>query len=91
MLQAGRSTDAAAALRRALYLDRAFIVAHVTLADALQRSGDAPGAAPVPAQRRHPAGRAAGGDTPVPASDGETAGRLAELVRVKLRLLDEAA
>jgi hypothetical protein len=27
----------------------------------------------------------------VPASDGETAGRMAELVRVKLRLLDEAA
>jgi chemotaxis protein methyltransferase CheR len=90
MLQAGRFADAAAALRRALYLDRSFIVAHVTLADALQRSGDMAGA------RRSLRNAAAllsalpGGDN-VPASDGEKAGRMVELVRVKLRLLDEAA
>jgi chemotaxis protein methyltransferase CheR len=90
LLQAGRAADAAAALRRALYLDRDFVVAHLTLADAQQRTADPAGA------RRSLRNAAAllsalPAETEVPASDGETAGRMAELVRVKLRLLDEAA
>jgi chemotaxis protein methyltransferase CheR len=90
LLQSGRPSDAAAALRQALYLDRSLAVAHVTLADALQRTADTDGARR--SLRNAEALLAAlPGDEPVPASDGETAGRMAELVRVKLRLLEEAA
>jgi chemotaxis protein methyltransferase CheR len=90
LLQAGRPADAASALRQALYLDRNFAVAHLTLADALQRDGNAVGA------RRSLRNAAAlldalPPDRPVPGADGEVAGRLRELVRVKLRLLSEAA
>jgi chemotaxis protein methyltransferase CheR len=90
LLQAGRAAEAAATARRALYLDRTLIVAHLTLADALRRNGK-PGAA-----RRSLRNAAAllemlDRETQVPASDGDTAGRLAELVRAKLRLLEEAA
>jgi chemotaxis protein methyltransferase CheR len=86
LLQSGRSADAAAAARRALYMDRSLVVAHLTLAETQRRSGNVDAArrslrnatsllASLPAQAI------------VPASDGETAGRLAELVRVKLTLL----
>lgn len=90
LLHSGRAADAAAAARRALYLDRTLIVAHLTLADALRRTGS------VEASRRSLRNAAAllaslDRDAPVAASDGDTAGRLAELVNVKLRLLDEAA
>ena len=86
LLQSGRSADAAAAARRALYMDRSLVVAHLTLAEAQRRTGNMDAArrslrnatsllASLPAQAI------------VPASDGETAGRLAELVQAKLRLL----
>jgi chemotaxis protein methyltransferase CheR len=86
LLQSGRSADAAAAARRALYMDRSLVVAHLTLAEAQRRSGNMDAAhrslrnatsllTSLPAQAI------------VPASDGETAGRLAELVQAKLRLL----
>jgi len=86
LLQSGRSADAAAAARRALYMDRSLVVAHLTLAEAQRRSGNMDAA-------RRSLGNATSlleslqAQTIVPASDGETAGRLAELVRVKLRLL----
>jgi chemotaxis protein methyltransferase CheR len=89
-LQAGRSAAAAALARRALYLDRTLVVAHLALADAHQRSGDIPGALrslrnAALQLSRMPA------EAAVPASDGESAGRMAELVRVRARLLGEAA
>jgi chemotaxis protein methyltransferase CheR len=89
-LQGGHAAAAADTLRRALYLDRGLVVAHLTLADAHRRRAD-------PAAARRALRNAAAllqelpEDALVPAADGETAGRLAELVRVKLRLLDEAA
>lgn len=90
LLEAGLPTDAAAALRRSLYLDRTLAVAHLTLADAQQRMGSAEAA------RRSLRNAATlldamPAEASVPAADGETAGRLRELVRVKARLLSDAA
>lgn len=90
LVQAGRPADAAAALRRALYLDRQFVVAHLTLADAQQSVGNTEGA------RRSLRNAAAlleamPVEDTVRGSDGEKAGRLKELVRVKLQLLTDAA
>jgi chemotaxis protein methyltransferase CheR len=86
LLQSGHAADAAAAARRALYMDRSLVVAHLTLGEAQRRLGN------IDAARR--ALRSATSllssldpGTTVTASDGESAGRLAELVRVKLSLL----
>jgi chemotaxis protein methyltransferase CheR len=86
ILESGRSLEAVAALRRALYLDRGLAVAHLALANALTRSGDTQGArrALTNAERllcRMPS------DAKVPASDGGRAGRLAEAARAQLTLL----
>jgi chemotaxis protein methyltransferase CheR len=90
LLQAGRTAEAAATARRALYLDRTLIVAHLTLADALRRTGKL-GAARRSLRNAAVLLETFDRETQVPASDGDTAGRLVELVRVKLRLLEEAA
>jgi chemotaxis protein methyltransferase CheR len=86
LLQSGRSADAAAAARRALYMDRSLVVAHLTLAEAQRRSGNMDAAR---RSLRNATSLLTSFDPSaiVPASDGETAGRLAELVRVKLTLL----
>jgi chemotaxis protein methyltransferase CheR len=86
LLQSGRSADAAAAARRALYMDRSLVVAHLTLAEAQRRSGN------MDAARRSLRNATSlltsfQAQAIVPASDGETAGRLAELVQAKLKLL----
>jgi len=67
-------------------MDRTLVVAHLTLAEGLRRTGNTDGARRA---LRNAAALLAGipPEVVVPASDGETAGRLAELVRVKLRLL----
>jgi chemotaxis protein methyltransferase CheR len=88
--EADRGADAAAAARRALYLDRGLVVAHLALGGALARLSNTDGA------RRafRNAERLLVGMPPaavVPASDGEPAGRLVEMARVQLRLLGEAA
>lgn len=90
LLQEGRARDAVEAARRSLYLDSGMAVAHLTLATARERAGDVGGARRAlrnAAQllERMPA------TAEVPGSDGESAGRLAELVRVKRRLLHDAA
>jgi chemotaxis protein methyltransferase CheR len=88
LLQSGRSADAAAAARRALYMDRSLVVAHLTLAEAQRRGGNM-----VAARRalRNATSLLTALDPSaiVPASDGETAGRLTELVQAKLKLLGE--
>jgi chemotaxis protein methyltransferase CheR len=86
LAEAGRHDAAAAAARRALYLDRELVVAHLALGGALARGGDRRGAhrAVQNAERllaRMPP------EQIVAASDGEPAGRLAEMTRVQLRLL----
>jgi chemotaxis protein methyltransferase CheR len=85
LLQCGRPADAAAAARRALYMDRNLIVAHLTLGEAQRRGGNMEGARRA---LRNAASLLTDLDpaATVPASDGESAGRLAELVRVKLSL-----
>lgn len=90
LAEAGQYADAATAARRALYLDRGLVVAHLALGGALARLGDTDGA------RRafRNAERLLAAMPPgalVPASDGEPAGRLVEMARVQLRLLSEAA
>jgi chemotaxis protein methyltransferase CheR len=88
--EANRGADAAAAARRALYLDRGLVVAYFALGGALARLGDTDGA------RRafRNAERllvAMPPEAVVPAADGEPAGRLVAMARVQLRLLREAA
>jgi chemotaxis protein methyltransferase CheR len=90
LLQAGRVAEAGAALRRSLYLNRSLVVTHLSLADARQRAGNRAGA------RRSLRNAAAllealPAESQVAGADGERAGRLRELVQVKLRLLAEAA
>ena len=86
LAEGGRVADAANAARAALYLDRTMVVSHLALGTALAKLGDAEAArrsfknaarllANMPA------------DAPVPAADGEPAGRLAEMVRLRLKLL----
>src|SRR5690606_20530838 len=87
--EAGRWREAAAESRRALFLDRSLVVAHLTLALALKRIGDVAGA------RRSLRNAAAllkdlPAESIVPASDGETVGRLRTNVDAQLRLLEGA-
>jgi chemotaxis protein methyltransferase CheR len=86
LAEAGQAADAAAAARRALYLDRSFVMAHLTLGAACARLGENEAA--------HRAFRNAelllAAMPPaevVPASDGEPAGRLVVLARHQCDLL----
>jgi chemotaxis protein methyltransferase CheR len=85
LIQAGQNAAAAAAAKRALYLERNMIVAHLALGTALSRAGDGAGArrafenAAVLLARMEP-------ESIVPCSDGEPAGRLLEMTRVHTRL-----
>jgi len=86
LAEGGRHADAATAARRALYLDPRLVVGHLALGGALARLGDLAGARrAVGNAERLLAGMAP--EEIVPASDGEPAGRLAELARVQLQLL----
>lgn len=86
--QAGRYDEAARAARRALYLDRRLIVAHLLLAASEARLGDVKRArrAVCNAQRLL---EGMAPDEIVPASDGESAGRLAAIASLRMRLLSE--
>lgn len=86
----GDGREAAAAARRAIYLDRAFVLAHLTLAHALSRLEDRVGAgralrnavrllAALPA------------DQVVQGADGESAGQLLAAAKLQLRLLERVA
>lgn len=88
--EAERHAAAAAAARRALYLDRGLVVAHLALGGALARLGDANGARRAfrNAERLL---TAMPPEAVVPASDGEPAGRLAEMARAQMRLVSEVA
>jgi chemotaxis protein methyltransferase CheR len=88
--EAGHPGEAAEAARRALYLDRGLVVAHMTLGGVLARLGDADGAR----RALRNAQRLLADMAPeqiVPASDQESAGRLAEMARLQLQLLSGAA
>ena len=90
LMEAGRHVDAAAAARRALYLDRGLVVGHLALGGALARLEDVEGARRAIGNAQ----RLLAGMTPdevVPASDGEPAGRLAQMAAVQLALLPGVA
>jgi chemotaxis protein methyltransferase CheR len=90
LLAADRNADAAHAARRALYIDRGLAVAHLLLGDALLRLGsreDAKRALRNAERLLAPLAPAA----VVPATDGERAGRLVEVARLKLRLIEKNA
>lgn len=90
LLQSGHAADAAAAARRALYMDRSLVVAHLTLGEAQRRLDNMEGARRALRNAMSLLSSLEPGMI-VTASDGETAGRLAELVRVKLSLLSREA
>jgi len=90
LFTAHRFADAAAAARRALYLDRGCAVAHLALGSAAARSGDAGTARralrnAADLLRSHPA------DEVVPASGGEAAARLLAVAEAQLQVLGEVA
>ena len=90
LAEAGRHGEAAVAARRALYLDRGLAVAHMLLADMLLRLGDQPAAR----RSLRNAERLLDDLSPdvmVPGSDGERAGRLLEMARLRLKLVEDAA
>lgn len=79
-LEAGRASAAAAAARRALYLDRNMIAAHLVLGAALAREGETDGARRAYLNALSLAERLPG-DAEVPGTDGETAHRIAGMAR----------
>jgi chemotaxis protein methyltransferase CheR len=90
LAEAGRAGEAAAAARRALYLDRGLVMAHLAQARALARLDDQAGARrSLENARRLLAALPA--DAIVPASGGERAGHLIGAVRVQLRLYGGAS
>jgi chemotaxis protein methyltransferase CheR len=84
--QSGQFVESARAAKRALYLDRSMIVAHLALGSALASSGHAEGALRsfTAAERLLDAMSA---DAPVTGTDGEPAGRLLEMTRVQAKLV----
>ena len=90
LAEGGRLKEAAVAFRRALYLDRALAVAHLTLGRVLSQLGDRDGARRALRNADRVLSRAPA-EEPITAGDGERAGRLAEMARVHLALLDQPA
>ncbi|MEP6494834.1 MAG: CheR family methyltransferase [bacterium] len=83
--QAGHLEESARAAKRALYLDRSMIVAHLALGSALAGSGDSDGALrSFAASERLLSAMTA--EALVPGTDGEPAGRLLEMTRVQAAL-----
>jgi chemotaxis protein methyltransferase CheR len=84
--QSGQFVESARAAKRALYLDRSMIVAHLALATALASSDDDAGARrSLSAAERLLSAMPA--DAAVPGTDGEPAGRLLEMTRVQAKLV----
>ena len=88
--EGGRHAEAAAAARRALYLDPHFTVAHLALGDALARTGH------VGAARRAFANAEAqllglDPEAPVAGGDGAVAAQLLRIARFRLAMLGEAS
>ena len=84
--EAGWFGDAAAAARRAIYLDRKFVMGHLLLGDALTRTGDMAGARIAFANVVNLLVDV-GPETPVAAADGVPAARLRQIATLRLRTL----
>ncbi len=88
LAQTGRPAESAAAARRALYLDRTLVVAHLALGDALSRSGDTVGAT----RSFRNAERILSTldpDATVRGTDGESAARLIQIARYRAAALKD--
>lgn len=88
LAQSGLYTESAAAARRALYLDRTLVVAHLALGDALSHTGDSAGAALSFRNAERILSRVAP-DSPVRGTDGETADRLTQIARYRIGALKD--
>ncbi|MEP6689547.1 MAG: protein-glutamate O-methyltransferase CheR [Gemmatimonadaceae bacterium] len=88
--EAQQVEEAAAAVKRALYLDRGMAVAHLALATLLSRLDDRAGASRSYRNAEALLAQLAP-DATVPAADGEPAHRLLEIARAQRALLDGAA
>jgi chemotaxis protein methyltransferase CheR len=87
---AGRTREAAGALRQALYLDPSLIVAHVRMAEVQARLGNAD-AARRSLRNAESLLAALPPDAVVPASDGMPAAHLLRTVRSRMAMLGEGA
>jgi chemotaxis protein methyltransferase CheR len=81
-----RDSDALAALRRCLYLDRGLAVAHAAMGALLARGGDLEGARRAWRNVRRICA-AVPADSPLPLGDGQCAGRLSEIASAQLSML----
>lgn len=88
LAQSGLYAESAAAARRALYLDRTLVVAHLALGDALSHTGDSTGAALSFRNAERVLSRLAP-DSPVRGTDGETADRLIQIARYRIGALKD--
>jgi chemotaxis protein methyltransferase CheR len=84
--QAGSPAESARAAKRAIYLDRTMVVAHLALGSALSATGDADGATRAFAACERLLSELPA-DAVVPATDGEPAGRLLEISRMQAKLV----
>ncbi|MGI9042714.1 MAG: CheR family methyltransferase [Gemmatimonadaceae bacterium] len=85
--EAGRWIDCERAARRAIYLDRTMIAAHLALGDALARLGNKSGAR-LSFDNAASLLNLADSESDVPGSAGMSAARLLDLVRAHLSMLD---
>ena len=90
LAEAGWFGDVATAVRRAIYLDRQFVMGHLLLGDALTRTGDLAGARIAFANVLQLLATASP-DAPVAAADGVPAGRLRQIATLRLRTIDAEA
>ena len=86
LAEAGWHGDAAAASRRAIYLDRTFVMGHLLLGDALTRTGD-PAAARIAFTNVLHLLANTEGDEVIAAADGVPAARLRQVAELRLRTL----
>ena len=89
LMEGGWFPDAAAAVRRAIYLDRELAVGHLLLGEALSRSGDSRGARNAFANAAELLERVEA-TAAVRAADGVTASRLRQIATMRLRSVEAA-
>ena len=90
LAEAGWPGDASTAARRAIYLDRLFVMGHLLLGDALTRTGDTVGARIAFANVVHLLAGVSG-DTSVTAADGVPVSRVRQIAVLRLRALEAGA
>ncbi|MEO8622480.1 MAG: CheR family methyltransferase [bacterium] len=90
LLEGGRVSEGALAARRALYLDREFVIGYMLLGDGLSRLGDLVGARRAFENAIRQLARVSD-DVVVPAGDGVLASRMRQIATERLRALSVRA